>query len=126
MTASRIHGRDAAPLSTGTAVSIGAGVAVSTGVSLGDAIAVAVGVGVGVGAVGTEKANSPEIGCPSLETTFHSTVTTPDAAPLSGCVTTVPSARGSPSASDVPAASVTWSSVAPGSVASSPLKVRVS
>ena len=37
-----------------------------------------------------------------------------------------PRTTGSPSAREVPAASVTWSSVAPGSVASSPLKVSVS
>ena len=74
------------------------------GATVGDGVGVIVapveGVGVGVGggrgrgrrcrcARATVNASSPEIGCPSLETTFHSTVTAPDAAPASGCVSTL-------------------------------------
>ena len=121
-----IHGSAGLLLSTGTGASVGSAAGSSVGSAVGSSEGAAVAVGVGVGGAVTVKAKSPEIGCPSLETTFHRTVTRPDAAPLSGCVTTVPSTTGSPSESTAPDASVTWSSVAPGSVASSPLNVRVS
>src|SRR6478735_3169454 len=106
------------------------GVAVSVGVCtvcVGDALGVAdvVGAGVGVEAPVTVKEYSPEIGCPSLETTFQSTVREPDASPASFCVTTVSLMTGAPSTSDEPEASVTAISFAPASVEMRPLKVSV-
>ena len=99
---------------------------VASGEGVGVGVAVGVGVGVGVGGGVTVNANSPEIGWPSLETTFHSTVMAPDAAPASGWVSTLSCTVGAPAARVVPAASVTCTSVAPSSVAMSALKVSVS
>ena len=83
---------------------VGVGVGVSARRSR-SAVGAAVSVGVGVGrrarAV-TVNANSPEMGCPSLETTFHSTVTTPDASPSSGCVSTLSCAAGAPRRASCP------------------------
>ena len=103
------------------AVPVGAGVAVAAGeVSAGELSAG------GVSAPpATVKVNLSDTGCPSLETTRQMTVTSPAALPLSCCVSRVPSMTGSPDVRSVPAASVTTTSVAPGSSMSTPLKVIV-
>src|SRR5689334_17958969 len=99
-----IHGTAEEPASDAGSLGVALGVAVGSAVSVGVGVVVALGVGVGVGVVDgvTVKANSPEIGCPSLETTFQSTVTAPDAAPSSGCVSTLSCAVGAPAVSVVP------------------------
>ena len=74
----------------------------------------------------TVKVNWSETGCPSLETTRHTTVTRPGAADAaSGWVTFVPSSTGSPPVMSAPEASVTTICVVPAPSMSTPLKVRV-
>ena len=77
-----IQGSAALPLSAGSGATVGVSVGSALGVSLGVALAVGAGVSVevGVGVAGAVTVNPyrPEMGCPSLETTFHSTVIGPD------------------------------------------------
>lgn len=77
-TPAMIHGAADEPCSSGAGLSSGAGCSDSTGA--GDGVAVADGGAVG-GAV-TVNEYSPEMGCPSPETTRHRTVMAPVAAPF--------------------------------------------
>jgi len=75
----------------------------------------------------TVKENSPDVGWPSLETTFQTTRYSPAGPePVRGWVTIAPSTVGAPSITDSPAGSVTVSSVAPSPSMSLALNVRVS
>ena len=86
---------------------------------------VSVGADVGGAGASTVNANSPEIGCPSLETTRQITEIAPDAVPVSAWVTVTPSTTAVPSMSDVPAASVTSTTFDAPSPSSSALNDRV-
>src|SRR5690242_13391889 len=115
-----IHGHTSAKVessSVGAAVSLCVGVGAAVGAT--DSLGVGVvpadsdSDGAGAGAPSTVNVNWPEVGWPSLDTTFHRTVTAPDASPATGCVSTLSVTVGAPSARSAPDASVTCTSEAP-------------